>query len=72
MGDAIGIGSPQTALDGTPSLFDFVCTTKTTTKIAVGHQSGDDLHNEVYLSIYDVSGETSNYHVFARISIWKV
>jgi hypothetical protein len=70
--DAIGIGSPQTALDANASTFDFVYTTKTTTKIAVGHQSGDDLHNEVYLSVYDVSGETSNYHVFARVSIWKV
>ncbi|OAI39097.1 hypothetical protein AYO39_03195 [Actinobacteria bacterium SCGC AG-212-D09] len=69
--DAIGIGSPQTALDATPSLFNLVYTTKATTKIAVGHQSGDDLNNEVYLSVYDVSGETSNYHVFARISIWK-
>jgi hypothetical protein len=72
VGDAIGIGSPQTALDATPSMFDFVYTTKATTKIAVGHQSGHDLHNEVYLSVYDVSGETSNYHVFARISIWKI
>jgi hypothetical protein len=70
--DAIGIGSPQTALDATPSLFDFVYTTKTTTKIAVGHQAGDDLNKEVYLSIYEVSGEPSNYHVFARISIWKL
>jgi hypothetical protein len=70
--DAIGIGSPQTALDAFPSSFDLVYTTKATTKIAVGHQSGNDLHDEVYLSVYDVSGETSNYHVFARISIWKL
>ena len=68
----IGIGSPQTALDGTPSLFDLVYATKEETKIAVGHQSGADLHNEVYLSVYEVAGTPSNYHVFARISITKL
>lgn len=70
--NAIGIGSPQTALDGTPSLFDLVYTTKTKTEIAVGHQSGADLHNEVYLSVYEVNGTPSDYHVFARISITKL
>jgi hypothetical protein len=68
----IAIGSPQTALDGTPSLFDAVYTTKTKTSIAVGHQSGADLHDEVYLSVYSVNGTTSNYHVFARISVTKI
>lgn len=70
--DAIGIGSPQNALDTTPSLFDCVYTTKTETKIAVGHQSGTNLHNEVYLSVYEVAGQKSNFHVFARISIERL
>lgn len=69
---AIGIGSPQNALDTTPSLLDLVYTTKTKTKIAVGHQSGDDLNDEVYLSVYEVAGIPSDYHVFARISITKL
>ena len=70
--DAIAIGSPQTALYTTPSIFDTIYKTKTTTKIAVGHQSGDDLNNEVYLSVYEVSGVPSNYHIFAQISITKM
>jgi hypothetical protein len=70
--DAIGIGSPQTALDGTPSEFDLVYTTDKKTEIAVGHQSGGNLHDEVYLSVYEVAGTTSNYHVFARIDITKL
>ena len=69
---AIGIGSPQNALDTTPSLFDLVYTTKTTVDIAVGHQSGDALKNEVYLSVYTVAGIPSDYHVFARVSITKL
>jgi hypothetical protein len=70
--DAISIGSPQTALDGTPSLFDAVYTAHKKTTIAVGHQSGGDLHDEVYLSVYEVAGTPSDYHVFARISITKL
>jgi hypothetical protein len=69
---AIGIGSPQTALDGTPSLFDLVYTTKKKVDVAVGHQSGDDLNGEVYLSVYDVTGIPSDYHVFARVSITEL
>jgi hypothetical protein len=68
----IGIGSPQTALDGTPSMFDLFYTTKKKTEIAVGHQSGADLHNEVYLSVYEVAGTASDYHVFARIAITRL
>ena len=67
--EAIAIGSPQTALDTTPSLFDTVYTTAASTDIAVGHQSGAELHDEVYLSVYEVDGTPSDFHVFARISI---
>ena len=66
---AIAVGSPQTALDTTPSLFDTIYTTREQTAIAVGHQSGQDLHDEVYLSVYEVAGTPSDYHVFARIAI---
>jgi predicted secreted Zn-dependent protease len=69
---ALGIGTVQDALNATPSLFDLVYTTKTKTEIAVGHQSGEDLHDEVYLSVYSVAGIPSDYHVFARISITKL
>lgn len=69
---ALAIGSPQNALDTTPSTWDFFYTTDKKTEIAVGHQSGGDLHNEVYLSVYEVSGTPSDYHVFARISITKL
>jgi hypothetical protein len=68
----IGIGSAGTALDGSPSLFDLVFTCEKETQICVGHQSGEDLHEEVYLSVYDVEGAKSPYHVFARISIFKL
>jgi hypothetical protein len=69
---AIGIGSPQTALDGTQSTFDLFYTTTQKTEIAVGHQSGAELHDEVYLSIFEVNGTPSDYHVFARIAITKL
>jgi hypothetical protein len=63
---------PGTALDGTPSLFDATYTTSKPVEIAVGHQSGADLHNEVYLSVFEVNGTPSDYHVFARIAITKL
>jgi hypothetical protein len=66
---AIAIGSPQTALDTTPSLFETVYTSREETVIAVGHQSGENLHDEVYLSVYEVAGTPSDFHVFARIAI---
>lgn len=68
----LAIGSPQNALDTTPSTFDFFYKTDKKTDIAVGHQSGADLHDEVYLSVYEVAGTPSDYHVFARISITKL
>lgn len=69
---AISIGSPQNALDWPPSLFDAIHTFTARTEIAVGHQSGNDLHDEVYLSVYDVEGAKSDYHAVARIAITKM
>ena len=69
---AIAIGSPQTALSTTPSLLDAISTTREETVIAVGHQSGEDLHDEVYLSVYEVNGTPSDFHVFARIAITRL
>jgi hypothetical protein len=68
----IGIGSPGTALDGSPSLFDLIFTCEKATQICVGHQSGEELNGEVYLSVYDVAGMTSPYHVFARIAVTRM
>jgi hypothetical protein len=68
----IGIGTPQTALDTTPSFFDVIYTAAQRVNLAVGHQSGADLHNEVYLSVYNVAGTTSDLHVFARIAIARL
>jgi hypothetical protein len=55
-----------------PSVFDTVYVAPTRIDIAVGHQSGDELHDEVYLSVYDVEGETSDYHAVARITIIRL
>jgi hypothetical protein len=68
----LGIGSPATALDTAPSLFDLVYTCAQPTAICVGHQSGEELNNEVFLSVYDVGGIKSPFHVFARISVFKL
>jgi hypothetical protein len=68
----IAIGSPHNALDMAPSLFDVIYTVTTKTDIALGHQSGEDLHDEVYLSVYEVEGTKSEYHVFARIAITRM
>jgi len=68
----IGIGSPAMALDSAPSLFDTVFLCDQTTHICLGHQSGEDLHDEVYLAVFDVGGVKSLYHVFARIAISKL
>lgn len=69
---AIAIGSPQTAVDMCPSFFDAIYTATEKISIAVGHQSGDDLHNEVYLAVFEVDGTKSPYHLFARIAITRL
>ena len=68
----IGIGSPGTAYDGSPSHFDIVITCEKDRHICVGHQSGDQLNDEVYLSVYEVDGIPSEYHLFARIAVYKL
>jgi len=68
----IGVGTPQTALDTTPSFFDVFYTATERVNLAVGHQSGADLHDEVYLSVYEVAGTKSDLHVFARIAITRL
>jgi hypothetical protein len=72
LGHQVGIGSPGTALDGSPSEFDLIYTCTAPTQLCVGHQSGEELNNEVYLGIYDVAGAVSPYHVFARIAIVRL
>jgi len=69
---AIAIGTPATAMYMAPSVFDTIYVAPATIDIAVGHQSGDDLHDEVYLSVYEVQGETSDYHAVARITIVRL
>lgn len=69
---AIAIGTPNTASDLAPSVFDAIFSVATKTDIAVGHQSGEDLHNEVYLSVYEVEGTKSDYHAVARIAITRM
>ncbi len=68
----ICIGSPGTAYDTAPSLVDVIYTCEKETTICLGHQSGEDLHNEVYISVYSVEGIPSMYHVFARLTITKM
>ena len=68
----IGIGSPATALDTTPSHFDLVINCDKVTHICVGQQNGEELNDEVYLAVYDVDGAKSKYHVFARIAITRL
>ena len=68
----LGIGTPGTAYDSAPSLFDMVETFDKETQICVGHQSGQALNNEVYLSVYSVEGIGSPYHVFARVAIFEM
>lgn len=69
---AIAIGTPCTAGDLAPSVFDAIYTTKNEVDIEVIHQAGQDLNHEVYLSIYDVEGMTSPYHVVARVTITRM
>lgn len=72
LGHNVGIGSPSTALDMTPSLFDLVFHVDRVAQICVGHQSGDEFQDKVYLSVYSVDGVSSPYHVFARIAITRL
>jgi hypothetical protein len=69
---AIGIGSAGSALDASPSLVDLVFTCPKVTQVCVGHQSGEELNGEVYLSVYDVDGMKSPFHVFARVAIFEL
>ena len=72
LSQAIAIGSPSTAGDFAPSLFDAIHTFDAKTDVCVGHQAGEDLHDEVYLSIYTVNGTPSDYHAVARVSITEL
>jgi len=69
---AIAIGTPATASYLSPSIFDAIYSVSTRIDLAVGHQSGDELNGEVYLSVYDVGGEKSDYHAVARIAITRI
>lgn len=70
--NAICIGSPATAQDTAPSLIDCIYMTGIRSRIALGHQSGEDLNDEVFLSVYSVAGIPSDYHVFARLAITRL
>ena len=69
---AIAISSASTAAYFAPAVFDAIYTTKEREAIAVGHQAGNELNNEVYLSIYSVSGVSSDYHAVARVTITRM
>lgn len=69
----IGIGTPATSAECNPSLFDVMFTCDTATNICVGHQSGNNLpDNKIFLSVFKVDKDTSNYHVFSRIAITRM
>jgi hypothetical protein len=69
----IGIGTPATSTECNPSNFDLVYTCQAATAICVGHQSGNILPaNKIFLSVFQVDKDTSNYHVFSRIAITKL
>jgi len=69
---AIAIGTPATAMYLAPSVFDAIYVATAPIAIAVGHQSGDELYDEVYLSVYEVEGVTSDYHAVARVTIVRM
>jgi hypothetical protein len=68
---AIAIGSGATSGEISPSLFDAIHEFTSRTNVCVGHQAGE-LKDPIYLSIYDVGGIKSDYHVMARVSITKL
>jgi hypothetical protein len=73
LANAIAIGSGSTSDTLIPSLFDAIYTVDGPTDICVGHQSGDDLGGQVWLSIYEpAGGKPSEYHVMARIAITRM
>ena len=69
---SIAIGSGATSSELEASLFDAIHTFDRKTDICVGHQSGDDLQGQVWLSIYTVGGVPSDYHLMARIAVTKL
>jgi hypothetical protein len=69
---AIAISTPSAAAYFAPAVFDTVYTATEKVTIAVGHQAGNELNNEVYLSVYDVGGEKSEYHAVARVAITRI
>ncbi len=69
---ALAIGSGATSSEISPSLFDTIQTFDQPTDICVGHQSGNDLKEPIWLSIYIVDGVPSDYHVMARIAITRL
>lgn len=68
----ICIGSLGIALNSTASLVDVYYKCDETTSICLGHQVGDDLKDTIFLSVYEIDGTKSDYHVFARLAIEKI
>lgn len=69
---SIAFGSGATSSELSPSLFDIIHTFDAPADICVGHQSGDDLQEPIWLSVYIVDGVPSEYHVMARIAITRL
>jgi hypothetical protein len=68
---ALGVGSPTAAAYFAPSMFDLVAVFDEKTEICVGHQVGLT-HGDVYLSIYEIDGLTSEHRAVARVAITKL
>lgn len=72
----ISVGTPATSAECTPSQFEFVLQTDRPRRICLGHQSGNNLLEPIYLTLYEIGtetgSETSPYHLFAKMAIYKM
>lgn len=66
------VGTPATSAECNPSQFELIVECDRPRQISVGHQAGIKLLEDIYINVYDVAGEKSPYHVFARIAIYQM
>jgi len=72
----LAIGSASVATDMSQSHYDAVLHVDRKHRegmvVCLGHQAGDNLHDEVFLSLYDIDGISSEQHVMARMAIFEL
>ncbi len=73
LSNAVAVGTMGVALYSSPSLFDTVVTFSAPTDICLGHQAGEEIEEDVYLTYIDGDpAGPSDARIFAQMSIFEL